>query len=134
MRLELPPASAGTSSLAEALHAVGQTPLPPYLRREAEEGDVESYQTVYASSDGSVAAPTAGLHMTGDVLAEVRERGVSVEEVVLHVGAGTFAPVSAETVGGHDMHEEQICLERRCVERLLTQVAEDKPIISMVGD
>jgi S-adenosylmethionine:tRNA ribosyltransferase-isomerase len=90
----------------EAIERFGHIPLPPYIRRADETGDAERYQTVYAREPGSVAAPTAGLHFTGDVLNEIRRRDVSIAEVVLHVGAGTFKPVEVEDPAEHVMHEE----------------------------
>jgi S-adenosylmethionine:tRNA ribosyltransferase-isomerase len=90
----------------EAIARHGRVPLPPYIERPAEPVDVERYQTVYARSDGSVAAPTAGLHFTPALLARLRERGVTIATVVLHVGAGTFRPVEAEDPAAHPMHEE----------------------------
>jgi S-adenosylmethionine:tRNA ribosyltransferase-isomerase len=90
----------------EAITRHGRVPLPPYIERPAEPLDVERYQTVYARSVGSVAAPTAGLHFTPALLAGLRERGVRIATVVLHVGAGTFRPVEAEDPAAHPMHEE----------------------------
>ncbi|CDF39059.1 unnamed protein product [Chondrus crispus] len=119
------------ASLADVLAHVGETPLPPYLKRHAEPDDEENYQTVYASTAGSAAAPTAGLHMTDRIMERRRERGVQMEDVVLHVGAGTFAPVTAETVGGHDMHAELMSLRRACVERVGRHVESRSPIFAM---
>lgn len=90
----------------EAIERFGHIPLPPYIRRGDESEDATRYQTVYAREPGSVAAPTAGLHFTDQVLDEIRKRGVSVAEVVLHVGAGTFKPVEVEDPAAHVMHEE----------------------------
>lgn len=90
----------------EAIERFGHMPLPPYIRRADESSDATRYQTVYAREPGSVAAPTAGLHFTADVLDAIRRRGVSVAEVVLHVGAGTFKPVEVEDPAEHVMHEE----------------------------
>ncbi len=98
----------GGLSFAEIIEAAGVIPLPPYLHREAEESDAERYQTVYARYEGSVAAPTAGLHFTPDVLTNVRERGISTEYITLHVGAGTFKPVNTNTIGEHEMHVEPV--------------------------
>jgi S-adenosylmethionine:tRNA ribosyltransferase-isomerase len=84
----------------------GSVPLPPYIHRAPEAEDRKRYQTVYANADGSVAAPTAGLHFTQEVLAAVRARGVAVAEVVLHVGPGTFKPVEVEDPRDHVMHAE----------------------------
>ncbi|HEX9885992.1 MAG TPA: tRNA preQ1(34) S-adenosylmethionine ribosyltransferase-isomerase QueA [Longimicrobiales bacterium] len=90
----------------EALQRYGHVPLPPYIDREDEALDRERYQTVYARVPGSVAAPTAGLHFTEELLAEARARGVAVTAVTLHVGMGTFRPVDAEDLSGHEMHAE----------------------------
>jgi S-adenosylmethionine:tRNA ribosyltransferase-isomerase len=90
----------------EAIDRHGHVPLPPYIERADESADAGRYQTVYAAQDGSVAAPTAGLHFTPELLATVAARGASVTDVVLHVGAGTFKPVDAEELSGHVMHEE----------------------------
>jgi S-adenosylmethionine:tRNA ribosyltransferase-isomerase len=95
-----------TTDARSAIERHGRTPLPPYIERAAEPADVERYQTVYARSEGSVAAPTAGLHFTPALLAALRERGVQVAKVVLHVGVGTFRPVEAEDPAEHPMHEE----------------------------
>ncbi len=102
----------GGVSFAEILEAAGEMPLPPYLHRQAEESDKVRYQTVYAHCNGSVAAPTAGLHFTEKVLADVRQAGVETEFVTLHVGAGTFKPVSSERIGGHEMHTERLLLTK----------------------
>ena len=114
-------------SFADILEASGKTPLPPYLHREAEETDKTRYQTVYARLDGSVAAPTAGLHFTDRVLQRLEERGIATEKLILHVGAGTFKPVSAETIGAHQMHTEQIRVSLQTLQHLFE--AADKQII-----
>ena len=95
------------ASVEEAIEAHGHIPLPPYITRMDEAADVERYQTVYAREAGSVAAPTAGLHFTPELLAAIAERGVNRAEVVLHVGAGTFKPVEVEDPAEHVMHEER---------------------------
>ena len=105
-------------SFSEVLEHCGRIPIPPYLNRESEASDDVRYQTVYSKNDGSVAAPTAGLHFTPSVIDTLRGRGVDIEELTLHVGAGTFKPVKAPTIGGHDMHTEHIVVPRRVVERL----------------
>jgi S-adenosylmethionine:tRNA ribosyltransferase-isomerase len=92
--------------MADVLHHIGRIPLPPYIRREAEASDAERYQTVYAAKEGSVAAPTAGLHFTDAVLDRLHESGIKRLQVTLHVGAGTFKPVKAERMSDHDMHRE----------------------------
>lgn len=116
-------------TFAEILDAIGELPIPPYLNRETEESDLETYQTVYSKIIGSVAAPTAGLHFTPSVLNELQKKGVELEEVTLHVGAGTFKPVQAEEIGGHAMHAELISVKREVIERLLAN--KDKKVIAV---
>lgn len=106
-------------SFAEILDAVGELPIPPYLNRKTEESDKTTYQTVYSKIKGSVAAPTAGLHFTPQVLADLDASGIDREEVTLHVGAGTFKPVKSNTIGEHEMHTEYICVHRQTLEKLL---------------
>lgn len=98
----------GGMSFAEVIEAAGVIPLPPYLKREAENEDAIRYQTVYAHHDGSVAAPTAGLHFTPAVLDALKSRNIGTEYITLHVGAGTFKPVSTATIGEHEMHVEKV--------------------------
>lgn len=114
-------------SFAEILESAGEIPLPPYLHREAEASDRERYQTVFAKHEGSVAAPTAGLHFTNDLIEGLKEKGVAFEELTLHVGAGTFRPVSSATIGEHDMHSETIVVRKSCIENLMKNC--DKTII-----
>lgn len=104
---------------AEILEATGELPIPPYLNRKTEQSDLTTYQTVYSKIKGSVAAPTAGLHFTPEVLAELDNHGIEREEVTLHVGAGTFKPVKSEEIGDHDMHIEHIAVNRTTIERLI---------------
>jgi S-adenosylmethionine:tRNA ribosyltransferase-isomerase len=111
-------------TFAEVLDAIGELPIPPYLNRKSQESDKTTYQTVYSKIKGSVAAPTAGLHFTKRVLADIDARGIEREEVTLHVGAGTFRPVKSEDIGGHDMHTEHIAVHRRTIERLLAHGGE----------
>lgn len=106
-------------TFAELLEAAGELPIPPYLNRATEESDKETYQTVYSKVKGSVAAPTAGLHFTPNVLEELDKRGIEREELTLHVGAGTFKPVKSEEIGGHEMHTEYIVVGRHTIERLM---------------
>lgn len=106
-------------TFAEVIDAVGELPIPPYLNRKTEERDKTTYQTVYSKIKGSVAAPTAGLHFTERVLADIDSLGIEREEVTLHVGAGTFRPVKSEDIGGHDMHTEHIAVRRSTIERIL---------------
>ena len=109
-------------SFAEILEAAGEIPLPPYLHREAEASDRERYQTVFAKHEGSVAAPTAGLHFTNDLIDKLKNDGIAFEEVTLHVGAGTFRPVSSETIGEHEMHSETIAVRKSCIENLIKNI------------
>lgn len=104
---------------ATILEAAGEIPLPPYLNREAEPEDRDRYQTVFARYDGSVAAPTAGLHFTKPLLEQLRKYGFDLDEVTLHVGAGTFRPVATPTIGEHAMHSETIVVRRSLLENLL---------------
>lgn len=106
-------------AFAEILDAIGELPIPPYLNRETEETDKTTYQTVYSKIKGSVAAPTAGLHFTQKVLADIDAHGIDREEVTLHVGAGTFKPVKSEEIEGHAMHTEYIAVRRQTFEKLL---------------
>ena len=108
-----------TVSFAELLDSVGELPIPPYLNRETQESDKTTYQTVYSKIKGSVAAPTAGLHFTSDVLASLDAYGIDREEVTLHVGAGTFKPVKSLEIEGHQMHTEYIVVHRRSLEKLI---------------
>jgi len=107
-------------SFAEILQAFGNIPLPPYLQREAEADDSQRYQTVYARFDGAVAAPTAGLHFTQAIFDGLQAKGIGRQELTLHVGAGTFKPVKAETMAGHEMHREEIVVTKSLLQRLLT--------------
>ena len=102
----------------EAIERFGHIPLPPYIRRSDETADADRYQTVYAREPGSVAAPTAGLHFTPELLESIRGRGVSVADVVLHVGAGTFKPVEVEDPSQHLMHEEWYSIPAAAAETL----------------
>ena len=106
-------------SFAEILDAIGELPIPPYLNRKTEESDKTTYQTVYSRIKGSVAAPTAGLHFTDRVLADLRGRGIKTEEVTLHVGAGTFLPVKTADANEHTMHQETIVVEKKTIESIL---------------
>ncbi len=109
----------GDITFGEMLEHFGQLPIPPYLNRETEESDKRTYQTVYSRIEGSVAAPTAGLHFTNDVLSKLVLRGIAEDEVTLHVGAGTFQPVKSETIGGHPMHKETISVRKTTIENII---------------
>lgn len=102
----------GGVTFASILEGIGEIPIPPYLNRGTESTDSADYQTVYSHIDGSVAAPTAGLHFTDEVLAECDKRGITRRELTLHVGAGTFQPVKSENIGEHEMHHEFISVQR----------------------
>jgi len=119
-----------TLTFAEILHYAGNIPLPPYIKRTAEQSDAERYQTVYAHTEGSVAAPTAGLHFTDSIFKQLDARNIQREYVTLHVGAGTFKPVKAETMNGHLMHAEFIDVTTGTIENILHYV--DKPV-TVVG-
>ena len=106
-------------SFAEILDAMGELPIPPYLNRETQESDKTTYQTVYSKIKGSVAAPTAGLHFTPEVLADLDAHGIDREELTLHVGAGTFKPVKSEEMEGHEMHTEYISVRRETITKIL---------------
>jgi S-adenosylmethionine:tRNA ribosyltransferase-isomerase len=93
-------------TFTEIIQKIGELPLPPYLNRKTEYSDRSSYQTVFAKNEGSVAAPTAGLHFTENILEDLENRGIKIEEVTLHVGAGTFLPIKEENVINHEMHRE----------------------------
>lgn len=118
-------------SFADILEEVGELPIPPYLNRDTEASDLVTYQTVYARIEGSVAAPTAGLHFTDRVLRELEERGVCQTRVTLHVGAGTFAPVKSSTMGGHEMHKEVIKVPVEALRTITEQKRAGRQIVSV---
>ena len=109
-------------SFAEILDAIGELPIPPYLNRKTEESDKTTYQTVYSRIKGSVAAPTAGLHFTQNVLDDLRNRGIETDEVTLHVGAGTFLPVKTADANEHTMHTEIIAVSRATIAHIMKQL------------
>lgn len=106
-------------TFADILDTVGELPIPPYLNRDTQESDKQTYQTVYSKIKGSVAAPTAGLHFTDEVLADIERCGIERDEITLHVGAGTFKPVKCEEIEGHEMHTEYVCVHRETLQRLI---------------
>ncbi|MBU8893096.1 MAG: S-adenosylmethionine:tRNA ribosyltransferase-isomerase [Bacteroidales bacterium] len=106
-------------TFSEILENIGVTPIPPYLNRESETIDKDRYQTIYSKLKGSVAAPTAGLHFTNAVLNKLQEKKVDIEEVTLHVGAGTFIPVKSETINDHEMHTEHFVVRKETINKLL---------------
>ncbi|MGN0281704.1 MAG: S-adenosylmethionine:tRNA ribosyltransferase-isomerase [Prevotella sp.] len=111
-------------SFSEILDAAGELPIPPYLNRDTQESDKTTYQTVYSKIKGSVAAPTAGLHFTQNVLADIEKHGIERDELTLHVGAGTFKPVKSDEIEGHEMHTEYIAVHRDTIRRLIAHKAE----------
>ncbi|MDE5929229.1 MAG: S-adenosylmethionine:tRNA ribosyltransferase-isomerase [Muribaculaceae bacterium] len=106
-------------TFSQLIEALGEIPVPPYLNRASEESDTHDYQTVYSRIEGSVAAPTAGLHFTPEILKKISDAGIPQLEVTLHVGAGTFQPVKSDTVGEHMMHSEFIAVPRATIQALL---------------
>jgi len=106
-------------SFAEILDNAGELPIPPYLHRKTEESDKTTYQTIYSKIKGSVAAPTAGLHFTKQVLDSLKQKNIQTEELTLHVGAGTFQPVKAVDIADHEMHAEVFSVKKETIEKLL---------------
>lgn len=117
-------------TFSDIIAAVGEIPIPPYLNRRSEESDSTDYQTVYSVIEGSVAAPTAGLHFTPALLDELDRQGIERREVTLHVGAGTFRPVKADRIGDHEMHSEFIAVDRKFIADLAEAVG-NRPIITV---
>jgi S-adenosylmethionine:tRNA ribosyltransferase-isomerase len=115
-------------TFARVIEAAGVIPIPPYLNRETEDVDRDDYQTIYSKIEGSVAAPTAGLHFTPEVLDAIDKRGILRREVTLHVGAGTFQPVKSEEIGDHDMHSEFIVVDLSLINELAQT---DKPVFAV---
>jgi S-adenosylmethionine:tRNA ribosyltransferase-isomerase len=118
-----------TLTFTEILELAGQVPLPPYISRASDENDTSSYQTIYARYEGSVAAPTAGLHFTKELLEKLRKRSILFSNVTLHVGLGTFRPVSSSDILQHQMHEEKIVVHQDTIEMILKNPG--KPIIAV---
>jgi S-adenosylmethionine:tRNA ribosyltransferase-isomerase len=116
-------------SFAELLHKAGAIPLPPYLHRDAEESDKERYQTIYAKAEGSVAAPTAGLHFTEQLFNKLSQKNIISSFVSLHVGAGTFKPVKTKRMQDHEMHAEFIDVELSFIEELINNI--NNPVIAV---
>lgn len=119
----------GGLSFAEVIDAAGVIPLPPYLNRKAEESDSIRYQTVYAHHEGSVAAPTAGLHFSPEVFQALKNKGIETEYITLHVGAGTFKPVSTDTIGEHEMHVEPVHITTDNLRRIIAH--QGQPLIAV---
>ncbi len=118
-------------TFAEILEMFGQIPLPPYMKRDAAPEDKTTYQTVYSEAEGSVAAPTAGLHFTQSVLDSLKNNNIKTGFVTLHVGAGTFKPVKAENISEHDMHSESMYVERELIEEITANIIESNRIIAV---
>ncbi len=116
------------SPFSRVLEVAGTVPIPPYLNRESEAIDTERYQTLYAHFRGSVAAPTAGLHFTEDVLDRIRKKGIDTETVCLHVGAGTFLPVKSSLVSEHPMHREPFTVTKALLQQL---AANNRPLVAV---
>lgn len=116
---------------AERLEELGKTPLPPYIQRESDPEDRAMYQTVYCTEEGSVAAPTAGLHFTGELMEKIREKGVKLASVTLHVGIGTFRPVKCENVEDHRMHFEEYFIGSKDAETINGTIKEGGRIVSV---
>ncbi len=121
----------GGVTFASVLEAIGEIPIPPYLNRGTEDTDKRDYQTVYSHIDGSVAAPTAGLHFTQSVLDECDRRGIVRRELTLHVGAGTFQPVKSDSIGEHDMHYEFISVKKQLLQELVLAVETGRPVVAV---
>lgn len=116
-------------SFGEILHLFGAIPLPPYIKREVEKSDTQRYQTVYAHYEGSVAAPTAGLHFTERVFESLKKKIIDKDFVTLHVGAGTFKPVKSETMQDHEMHAENFTVSKSFIQNLIDHL--DKNIVAI---
>ncbi|MEL7122735.1 MAG: S-adenosylmethionine:tRNA ribosyltransferase-isomerase [Bacteroidota bacterium] len=107
-------------TFSELLMEIGKIPLPPYIQREVEQEDKDRYQTVYSKMDGAVAAPTAGLHFTDEIIDQLETKGVHTEYVTLHVSAGTFQPIKVDDITKHPMHNEQVWIQKPTIESLLS--------------
>ncbi|MDQ2721635.1 MAG: S-adenosylmethionine:tRNA ribosyltransferase-isomerase [Bacteroidota bacterium] len=113
----------GNYPFAEIIEHAGETPLPPYIKRNAEESDAEKYQTIYSANEGSVAAPTAGLHFTKEIFSSLKEKNIQTGFVTLHVGAGTFKPVKSEKMEQHEMHAEWIDVSTEFIQKLINNIS-----------
>ncbi|HYC86980.1 MAG TPA: S-adenosylmethionine:tRNA ribosyltransferase-isomerase [Chryseosolibacter sp.] len=118
----------GDRTFAEVISSLGETPLPPYIKRQAESADRHTYQTIYSRLEGAVAAPTAGLHFTDQVFRSLASRGIDHDFVTLHVSAGTFQPIKAENANAHVMHEEQIVVTRANIANLIAHIESVIPV------
>lgn len=113
---------------SEIVEALGNIPLPPYLNRDTEENDLLTYQTVYSKEKGAVAAPTAGLHFTDDILEDIENKNIDCNYLTLHVGAGTFMPVKHDNVLEHPMHNEQVVISKSCIEAIINSKSDIIPV------
>ena len=123
----------GDLSFADVINKFGVTPLPPYIHREATEKDKDTYQTVYAKSEGSVAAPTAGLHFSDEIFEKLSKKNIDIAELILHVGPGTFKPLEADDISSHEMHSEQIFITSNFLEKLKTHINSSGKFIIATG-
>jgi S-adenosylmethionine:tRNA ribosyltransferase-isomerase len=115
----------GNYSFAEIIDHAGETPLPPYIKRKTEERDSQTYQTIYSAHEGSVAAPTAGLHFTKEIFSSLKKKNIDTGFVTLHVGAGTFKPVKSAHMEGHEMHSEWIDVTTKFIEKLIQNISQE---------
>jgi S-adenosylmethionine:tRNA ribosyltransferase-isomerase len=118
-------------SFAEILEKIGHIPLPPYLKREDTKEDANTYQTVFAKNQGSVAAPTAGIHFTQEILNDLPKKNIEIAKMTLHVGAGTFKPIKSSDISEHQMHSEFFYVERQALDKLIHAIRNKKPIIAL---
>ncbi len=114
-------------SFSEVIDHTGMIPIPPYLKRKADESDKARYQTIYAENEGSVAAPTAGLHFTKSTFTALRKKGIETDELTLHVGAGTFKPVVSDQISDHEMHVEKVVININTLKHILKKIVD--PVI-----
>jgi S-adenosylmethionine:tRNA ribosyltransferase-isomerase len=119
------------ATVAEAIDAHGRVPIPPYIRRPDDGADVDRYQTVYARRPGAIAAPTAGLHLTTEMIDELRARGARIAHLTLHVGLGTFQPVAADDLDHHPMHAEWMQIAPPLVEEVAAARARGAPVVAV---
>jgi S-adenosylmethionine:tRNA ribosyltransferase-isomerase len=124
-------ASSSFDEFFSAIERIGHVPLPPYITRADTAGDRERYQTVYARERGSVAAPTAGLHFTPEILERIRERGIETAEITLHVGLGTFLPVRTERVEDHALHAEAYSISEEAAEKIRRAKSEGRRVVAV---
>lgn len=129
--LEVTLSSEGELDVAQAIERFGRVPLPPYMRREPSPEDVERYQTVFAEKPGAVAAPTAGLHLTPELLSALRQRDVEIATVTLHVGLGTFQPVTVDDLDAHPMHSERFEITPSLVEAIAAARRRERPVVAI---